>query len=218
MPVRGSVRRLSEPSGTGRRPVLRFCRVNRQRSASMRRIGHISATRRVSLLALAIAFASISLGRLLAFPLGTTGPASSGGQGVTEAARPAGQEVRRGEIHFLPDPNEATAVPRSFQLEARTFAFEESPLPAISDNVRIASLTFPSPVHTPQEKNNTVYCEYYRPAHWASIRPASCCTSWAVILHSREHSARAEPIATWRLCSSSCRITARGAIPIRLPA
>ncbi len=126
--------------------------------------GIFATAQKTCLLALTIAAATQSLERLLAYPVGTAGQASSGTQAATDTASSSPAEVRRGEIRFSPDPQEATAVPQPFQLEARTFAFEESPLPSVSDNVRIASLTFPSPVHTPQEVNNTVHCEYYCPA------------------------------------------------------
>jgi cephalosporin-C deacetylase-like acetyl esterase len=72
-------------------------------------------------------------------------------------------EVRHGEIQFHPDPREATVVPEPFRLEARKFSFEMAPQPAVSDEVSVAWLTFPSPVHTPHEANNTVHCEYYCP-------------------------------------------------------
>ena len=38
-----------------------------------------------------------------------------------------------------------------------------APQPNVSDEVNVAWLTFPSPVHTPCEANNTVHCEYYCP-------------------------------------------------------
>lgn len=68
-----------------------------------------------------------------------------------------------GEIQFHPDPREATVVPEQFRLESRKFSFELTPQPNVSDEVSVAWLTFPSPVHTPQEANNTVHCEYYCP-------------------------------------------------------
>ncbi len=54
-------------------------------------------------------------------------------------------------------------MPEQFRLEARKFSFEAIPQPSVSDEVSVAWLTFPSPVHTPQEVNNTVHCEYYCP-------------------------------------------------------
>lgn len=82
---------------------------------------------------------------------------------AANAGKPAAPEIRHGELRFTPDQNEATAVPKPFQLAAGNVPFEETPLPAIFDTVRISALTFPSPVHTSAQQNNTVYCEYYRP-------------------------------------------------------
>jgi dienelactone hydrolase len=88
----------------------------------------------------------------------------------------AGQPVRHGEIQFHPDPNEATVVPEPFRLEARTFLFELAPQSPVSDEVSLSLLTFPSPVHTPHEANNTVHCEYYCPT---SRGPHPAC----IVLH-----------------------------------
>lgn len=82
---------------------------------------------------------------------------------AANAGKPAAPKIRHGELRFTPDQNEATAVPKPFQLAAGNVPFEEKPLPAIFDTVRISALTFPSPVHTSAQQNNTVYCEYYRP-------------------------------------------------------
>jgi dienelactone hydrolase len=70
---------------------------------------------------------------------------------------------RRGEIRFEPDANEQTSVPKPFQLDARTFEFQQKPQPSISDDVSLSLVTFPSPVKTKYESNNTVHCEYYCP-------------------------------------------------------
>src|SRR5437588_90115 len=66
---------------------------------------------------------------------------------------------RRGEIRFEPDAKEQTAVPKPFQLEAHTFEFRQQPQPSISDDVNLSLVTFPSPVKTKYESNNTVHCE-----------------------------------------------------------
>ncbi len=79
------------------------------------------------------------------------------------AAAAENQPVRRGEIHFQPAMNEAAAVPKPFQLEARTFAFEQKSRPSIAEDVSLSLVTFPSPVETKYESNNTVHCEYYCP-------------------------------------------------------
>ncbi|HTQ40144.1 MAG TPA: alpha/beta hydrolase family protein [Pirellulales bacterium] len=71
---------------------------------------------------------------------------------------------RQGQIHFEPVPDEAHAVPEPFRLAAQTFSFEQTALPKWSDDVAISTVTFPSPVVTPEPNNNTVHCEYFRPA------------------------------------------------------
>ncbi len=83
--------------------------------------------------------------------------------GIPLAARAADKPSRHGEIHFAPDTQEQTAVPQPFRLERATFAFEQKTQPSISDDVALSLVTFPSPVKTKYEVNNTVHCEYYCP-------------------------------------------------------
>lgn len=71
--------------------------------------------------------------------------------------------VRRGEVKFGPVANESEVVPELFRLTAADFQFEQKPQPWQGD-VAVSYVTFPSPVKTPHENNNTVHCEYYRPA------------------------------------------------------
>jgi dienelactone hydrolase len=71
-------------------------------------------------------------------------------------------ETRTGRIPFVPTAAEAN-VPERFQLAAHEFGFEQSPLKTYSKSFDIFEVTFPSPVETPHPKNNTVYCEYFRP-------------------------------------------------------
>src|SRR5690242_629132 len=73
-------------------------------------------------------------------------------------ASAADKLVRRGEIHFEPVAQEQTTVPKPFRLEQATFAFEQKPQPSISDDVARSLVTFPSPVKTKYEVNNTVHC------------------------------------------------------------
>ena len=54
-------------------------------------------------------------------------------------------------------------MPEPFRLKAARYPFELAPQASASDEVSVALLTFPSPVHTDHKANNTVYCEYYRP-------------------------------------------------------
>lgn len=81
------------------------------------------------------------------------------GGGLTLAA----DEVRRGEAEYEPSADESN-VPETFRLPAHVFSFEQRPTPTISKAIRIYEVTFPSPVETPHEANNTVHCEYFRPA------------------------------------------------------
>jgi dienelactone hydrolase len=71
--------------------------------------------------------------------------------------------VRRGEVQFTPVASESQVVPRSFQLAAKTFAFEQKPQESWTEGVAMSLVTFPSPVVTPEANNNTVHCEYFRP-------------------------------------------------------
>ena len=71
--------------------------------------------------------------------------------------------IREGEVRFEPGATEQTAVPEQFRLEPHTFRFRQEPLPDVSKAFSRSIVTFPSPVTTPHEVNNTVHCEYYRP-------------------------------------------------------
>src|SRR6266481_4178866 len=59
------------------------------------------------------------------------------------SAAPVERPERRGEIRFEPDANEQAVVPKSFQLEARTFEFHQKPQPSVSDDVSLSLVTFP---------------------------------------------------------------------------
>jgi cephalosporin-C deacetylase-like acetyl esterase len=85
---------------------------------------------------------------------------------IAESSQPpchAGEGVRRGEIAFEVTPAERD-VPKRFRLENHRFPFEQRPLETSSQKIRIFEVTFPSPVVTPHPSNNTVHCEYLRPA------------------------------------------------------
>lgn len=96
---------------------------------------------------------------------------------IVAAAAIAGETpaVRSGEVRFEPAGDEQS-VPELFRLEAREFTFRQRPLPTVSKSIAISELTFPSPVETPHEVNNTVHCEYFRPLS-AGKHPA------VVVLH-----------------------------------
>ncbi len=68
----------------------------------------------------------------------------------------------RGTVQYQPAAGESLVAER-FQLAAHSFDYELRPLAVPTQNFQIAELTFPSPVKTPHEKNNTVHCEYFRP-------------------------------------------------------
>src|SRR6185436_10180870 len=50
------------------------------------------------------------------------------------------------------------------RLAAHTFDFHEEPVKTVCTRIAISLVTFPSPVETPHVNNNTVHCEYFRPA------------------------------------------------------
>ena len=70
--------------------------------------------------------------------------------------------ARGGSAEFIPASDEAR-LPKQFQLERHTFSFEQKPVRTSAENMRIWTLTFPSPVVTPHPNNNTVHCEYFCP-------------------------------------------------------
>jgi dienelactone hydrolase len=82
---------------------------------------------------------------------------------VAVSARGASPVAVRGEVVFEPAGIEQE-LPELFRLEARRFEFEQTPVRTISKKIAIYDVTFPSPVETPHENNNTVHCEYFRPA------------------------------------------------------
>jgi dienelactone hydrolase len=69
---------------------------------------------------------------------------------------------REGVVKFTPVGNEAD-VPQAFRLEPHTFSYRLEPQPTRGNVMTVSKLTFPSPVVTPHEKNNTVHCEYFAP-------------------------------------------------------
>lgn len=97
------------------------------------------------------------LGRIAAF-LGITFVLGS-----FVASLPAAEPViRTGEVKFEERADEAK-VPERFRLKPHTFAFRDEPLPEATEGVKVSLVTFPSPVVTPHELNNTVHCEFFLP-------------------------------------------------------
>jgi dienelactone hydrolase len=80
--------------------------------------------------------------------------------GVTAADENAA--VRTGKVDFQPAADESK-LPELFQQAASQFTFEQKPVETSSKSFHISTVTFPSPVITPQENNNTVHCEYFQP-------------------------------------------------------
>ncbi len=71
--------------------------------------------------------------------------------------------VRHGDVTFTPAATEAE-LPELFRLEAREFSFAQSQQKTVSRKISVWDVRFPSPVQTPHTNNNTVHCEYFRPA------------------------------------------------------
>jgi dienelactone hydrolase len=82
-----------------------------------------------------------------------------------DAAEPP---VREGVVRFEAVENEPS-VPERFRLPAHTFAFQQQWLNEVSDHLTVSMVTFPSPVTTPHELNNTVHCEYYCPTREGKV-------------------------------------------------
>jgi pimeloyl-ACP methyl ester carboxylesterase len=91
---------------------------------------------------------------------------------------PPASEAGAARFEPLGDP---AAVPEMFRLEAHDFPYTLTPVPDVSRSTEVAEVTFPSPVVTPHECNNTVHCEYFRArgkeGEFAGRRPA------VVVLH-----------------------------------
>ena len=77
----------------------------------------------------------------------------------------------RGTVKFVAD-DKANGVPERFRLDNHTFDYELTLKHDLKNTgVEVHTLTFPSPVTTKHESNNTVPCEYYLPKG-AKGRPA----------------------------------------------
>jgi dienelactone hydrolase len=81
----------------------------------------------------------------------------------------------QGTVTFAPTAAESQVAER-FRLPPGEFAWRAEPLGADSSTVEVWNVTFPSPVVTPFEANNTVHCEYFQPK-CAGKRPA------VIVLH-----------------------------------
>ncbi len=86
--------------------------------------------------------------------------------------------VVSGEVQYAP-PRDESKVPPQFRLPAHNFPYEERRSEVMTDEVAVSRVTFPSPVVTPHENNNTVHCEYFRPLRADNNSPAP----GVVVLH-----------------------------------
>jgi dienelactone hydrolase len=78
------------------------------------------------------------------------------------AASSAENAIERGTVCYEPAADESLIAER-FKLAAHTFDYQLRPLDVPTEQFEICELTFPSPVETPHERNNTVHCEFFRP-------------------------------------------------------
>jgi dienelactone hydrolase len=81
---------------------------------------------------------------------------------VWAAAPESNAASHLGTATFKPVTDEQ-ALPAAFRLAPHTFEFQVEPQATRSAVMTVSKITFPSPVVTPQENNNTVHCEYFSP-------------------------------------------------------
>ena len=93
--------------------------------------------------------------------------------GLARAHHPP--SVTSGTVEFVPTDSEPTVAER-FRQTRHTFTWESRRMTPVSTNFDVYDVTFPSPVKTPVEVNNTVHCEYYQPTK-PGPRPA------VIVLH-----------------------------------
>jgi dienelactone hydrolase len=67
-------------------------------------------------------------------------------------------------------------VPQRFRLPEKRFAWTATRMQTVTDTLEVWDVTFPSPVNTPVQVNNTVHAEYYR-SRLPGRRPA------VIVLH-----------------------------------
>jgi dienelactone hydrolase len=69
--------------------------------------------------------------------------------------------IERGTVEFKPSEAENSIAER-FQLQAGAFDWQSRRMETVTETIEVWDVTFPSPVKTPEELNNTVHGEYYR--------------------------------------------------------
>lgn len=72
------------------------------------------------------------------------------------------QPARQGTVKYEPPAGDENIAER-FRLKSHEFAFDQQPIAAATDKLSLWTVTFPSPVVTPHENNNTVHCELFLP-------------------------------------------------------
>jgi len=69
--------------------------------------------------------------------------------------------VEQGTVQFKPSEAESSVAER-FRLEEGAFDWQARRMETVTEALEVWDVTFPSPVTTLEEANNTVHCEYYR--------------------------------------------------------
>jgi len=95
------------------------------------------------------------------------------------AASAAERTIVTGSVAYQPAADES-AIDERFRLESHEFPYAMRSLGAISDDLAIWNVSFPSPVTTDEVVNNTVHCEFYQPL--VDGAPAKDCRG-VVVLH-----------------------------------
>jgi dienelactone hydrolase len=78
------------------------------------------------------------------------------------AAPESNTKASSGTATFKPVGDEQ-ALPEQFRLAPHEFKYQLEPQLTRSSAMTVSKVTFPSPVVTPHENNNTVHCEYFSP-------------------------------------------------------
>ena len=90
--------------------------------------------------------------------------ALDGAEPPSTAVHTVSASILHGSIGFVPDPKESTVVPEPFRLPAHTFPFELQSQSSVANDVEFIASDVSIPCSTAHTANNSVHCEYYRPA------------------------------------------------------
>ncbi len=105
-------------------------------------------------------FLTSLMAALLVAPLASY-PKAAAAQGSEAGPRVEG--AIEGEAEFVPSAVEAD-LPERFRMDSHRFGFVQQPVPTAAEKMLRFEVRFPSPIQSPHLENNTVHCEYYRPA------------------------------------------------------